>query len=85
MSDEEYDDYSEEEKKSTLRPSQYDQQSKYDQQPDKICKVTNYKCSRYGCYNKFYLGPKDIIRCPTCGYRILDKLRTLNNITYKTE
>ena len=45
----------------------------------------NFKCSRYGCYHRFYLSPRDKkIWCPSCGYRILDKLRTRNYITYKT-
>ena len=44
----------------------------------------NFKC--YSCKTKFFL-PKDqkIIRCSSCGYRILLKVRTSNHITYKTE
>lgn len=46
----------------------------------------NYKCSKYGCNYKFYLEATDnLIRCPECGHRILDKLRTRKYITYKTE
>ena len=45
----------------------------------------NFKCSKNGCHHKFHLDTNEsIIRCPECGYRILDKLRTRNYITYKT-
>lgn len=48
--------------------------------------INNFKCSRNSCNAKFYIAPKDnTIRCPICGYRIVDKLRTQNYITYKTE
>lgn len=48
--------------------------------------LNNYRCSKKDCSVKFYLDPKATNRrCPECGYRILDKLRTKNYITYSTD
>ena len=56
-----------------------------DSEQNIIVQRPNFKCSKNSCHHKFYLDTSEnMIRCPECGYRIIDKLRTRNYITYKT-
>lgn len=60
--------------------------SEIEQSNSQKVNIPTYKCANKQCQFRFYLSKTDkIIRCPQCGYRILYKLRTLNQITYKTE
>lgn len=51
-----------------------------------IEEINNVRCNSNKCKKEFCYNNNDkIIRCPHCGYRIIEKLRTKQSITYKTE
>ena len=55
-----------------------------DSESSDITRRPNFKCG--SCKKSFLLDRNQkMIRCSFCGYRILFKLRTRTNVTYKTE